>query len=85
MHVLITLTLLTVASHNLQYWPKVTHRPVHFRRARSARHLQYMNGRHTRNKRVMKRVANAVMTRECHADVRMLCKCCANVTRVLYR
>jgi hypothetical protein len=38
-------------------------------RARSARHLQYTNGRHTRNKRVMKRVSNAVMTRECHADV----------------
>jgi hypothetical protein len=37
----------------------------------------YMNGRHTRNKRVMKRVSNAVMTRECHADVlRMLCECC---------
>jgi 2-polyprenyl-3-methyl-5-hydroxy-6-metoxy-1,4-benzoquinol methylase len=61
--------------HELQYWPKVTHDPAHFLRARSARrHLQYMNGRHTRNKRVMKRVSNAVMTRECHADVmRMLC------------
>jgi hypothetical protein len=41
--------------------------------ARSERHLQYMNGRHTRNKRVMKRGSNAVMTRECYANaVRML-------------
>jgi hypothetical protein len=37
--------------------------------ARSAKHLQCMNGRHTRNKRVMKRVSNAVLARECHADV----------------
>jgi hypothetical protein len=26
-----------------QYWPKVAHGPAHFLRARSARHLQYMN------------------------------------------
>jgi hypothetical protein len=39
-----------------------------------------MNGRHTRNKRVMKRVSNAVMTRECHADVmRMLRGCWADL------
>jgi hypothetical protein len=63
--------------------------------AGSARHLQYMNGRHTRNKRVMKRVSNAVMTRECHADVvrikcsydaRMSRRCCANnVVRIRCR
>jgi hypothetical protein len=45
---------------DIQYWPKgppkVTHGPAHSLRARSARHLQYMNGWHTRNKRVMKRV-----------------------------
>jgi hypothetical protein len=80
---------------HVQYWPKVAHGPAHFLRARSARHLQYMNGRHARNTRVMKRVSNAVMTRECHADVmrmlrgchanatRMLCGCCANVVRML--
>jgi hypothetical protein len=65
-------------TYKLQYWPKVNHGPAHFLRARSARHLQYMNGRHTRNKRVMKRASNAVMTRECHVDVRMLCECCAH-------
>jgi hypothetical protein len=44
--------------------------------------VQYMNGRHTRNKRVMKRVSNALMTRECHADVvRMLRASRADVMR----
>jgi hypothetical protein len=70
----------------LQHWLKVTHGPAHFLRARSARHLQYMNGRHTRNKRVVKHVSNAVMTRKCHAGVvRMSYECCANVARMLYR
>jgi hypothetical protein len=46
--------------------------------------LQYMNGRHTRNKRVMKRVSNAVMMRECHADVvRMLHGCCTDEARFI--
>jgi hypothetical protein len=73
----------TRSARHLQYMNGHTRNgPAHFLRARtrSARHLQYMNG-HTRKKRVMKRASNAVMTRECHADVRMLCKCCANVTR----
>jgi hypothetical protein len=37
-----------------------------------------------RNKCVMKRVSNAVMTRdECHADVvRMLRECCTDVVRI---
>jgi hypothetical protein len=59
---------------------KLRHRlaklPAHFLRARSARHMQYMKGRHTRDKRVMKRVicsydgANvAQMLCECYADV----------------
>jgi hypothetical protein len=35
-------------SVEIQYWPKVTH-AAHFLRSRSARHLQYTNGRHTRH------------------------------------
>jgi hypothetical protein len=55
----------------IQYWPKVTNGPAHFLRARSARHLQYTNGRHTRDKRV-----------RCSYDARMSRICCANVTRM---
>jgi hypothetical protein len=56
---------------------------AHFLRARSARDLQYMHGRHTRNKRGMKCVSNAVMTRRCCANVkRMPSEYYTNVVRI---
>jgi hypothetical protein len=82
----------------LQYWPKVNHGPAHFIRAsssRNARHLQYMNRRHTRNKRVMKRVSNASWSAcqmqlwranvaQCCANAMwMLCECYADATWML--
>jgi hypothetical protein len=64
--------------HIVQYWPKVTHGPAHFLRARSSRHLQYMNGRHTRNKRVR----SACQMQLWRANVtQMLCECRASYAR----
>jgi hypothetical protein len=33
----------------VQYWPRVTHGPAHFLRARSARHLQLMDDKCVRS------------------------------------
>jgi hypothetical protein len=62
-------------SIRVQHWPKVTQSPAHFLRARSARHLQYMNGRHTRDKHVRSAHSTRVsccrssIPRTSHADV----------------
>jgi hypothetical protein len=48
-HKMCNKTIQNYVNFLIQYWPKVTHGPAHFLRARSARHLQYMNGRHTRD------------------------------------
>jgi hypothetical protein len=64
----------------IHYWPNGSHGPAHFQRARSARHLQYMNGRHTRDKRVRSAIIPLVwhacvtccrssIPRTSHADV----------------
>jgi hypothetical protein len=65
----------------IQYWPKVTHGPAHFLRARSARHLQYMNGRHIRATNASWSACQMQLWR---ANVtQMLCECHANVVRML--
>jgi hypothetical protein len=64
-----------LTSNQLKYicWPKVTHGPAHFLRARSASHLQCMNVRHSRWSACQMQLWRANVT-----------PCCANVTRMLY-
>jgi hypothetical protein len=68
----------------LYYWPNVTHGPAHFLRARSARHLQYMNQWRTHARQMQLWRANVThMLYECHVDATgMSRECCADVVRI---